>query len=189
MSASLLQRFRLLHRKIASVLFVFFFFISITGILLGWKSIFTTTVYENKQVKPTISLKEWLPIDSLEGFATNTINEKTDNHFKHADRIELRPAKGYISFSYKKNYAIQVDGATGNAIVIEQKNGGFIQDIHDGAIVDGWLTNKLGLSKIIYSTVMGFALLVLTITGFYLWFKPKQIKQAKQTFTRKVPET
>ena len=148
--------------------------------MLGWKSLFTKTIFENKLIVPSSSLRNWLPLDSLEGLATRSLNEKTKSHFAQSDRIELRPAKGYINFAYKNYYNIQVDGATGTVVSIEQKNGGLIQDIHDGAIIDGWLGNKSGLSKKIYTTILGFALLLLTISGFYLWYKPKKVRQSKK---------
>jgi len=46
---SLLQQFRNLHKKFASVLFVFFFLIGLTGSLLSFKSAFTKVIFENKQ--------------------------------------------------------------------------------------------------------------------------------------------
>jgi uncharacterized iron-regulated membrane protein len=180
MSKSLLQTSRQWHKKIASVLFIFFFLIAATGLLLGWKSIFTSVVFDNKNVKPATNMQNWLPLDSLEKLAAVALNEKTNSKFKEAENIQLKPAKGYINFSFKNYYNIQVDGATGVPLHIEQKNGGIIQDIHDGAIVDGWLTNKAGVSKKIYSTIMALALLFLTVSGFYLWWKPKQIKLSKK---------
>jgi hypothetical protein len=32
---------------------------------------------------------------------------------------------------------------------------------------------------VIYSTIMGVALLIFTITGFWLWYGPKRMKQDK----------
>ena len=180
MAKSLLQVFRQWHRKIASVLFIFFFIISITGIMLGWKYLFTKTIFDNKNIKAETALNKWLPLDTLEAMATASINTKTKNSFKQAENIQLKPSKGYINFSFKNNYNIQVDGATGAPIHIEQKNGSFIQDIHDGALVGDWFNLKSGLTKTIYSTIMGLSLLFLTISGFYLWWKPKQIKQSKK---------
>jgi uncharacterized iron-regulated membrane protein len=180
MSKSLLLNFRLLHRKIASVLFIFFFIIALTGILLGWKSIFTKAVFEDKQKIAAIDLKDILAIDSLENIATTCVNEKTNNSFKNADRIEIRPAKGIAVAYYKKNYNIQLNAITGKPLLIEQKNGGLFQDIHDGAIVGDLFNSKAGgTTKTIYSTIMGLALLLLTLTGFYMWYKPKQIKNNK----------
>jgi hypothetical protein len=148
--------------------------------MLGWKYLFTKTIYDDGEVRVETSLNKWLPLDSLELMASFVLNERTHNDFKHAESIQLRPGKGYINFIFKKNYNIQVDGGTGKAIHIEQKNGGIIQDIHDGAIVGGWLSLKSGLSKTVYSTIMGLALLFLTISGFYLWWKPRKIKQSKK---------
>jgi hypothetical protein len=148
--------------------------------MLGWKSIFTSTIFENKKIKPVVAIKNWLALDSLETLATVSLKEKIKGDFAHAERIDLRPAKGYISFAYRHNYNVQVDGATGSTILIEQKNGSLIQDIHDGAIVDGWLGNNSGLSKKIYTSIIGLALLILTISGFYLWYKPRLIKRSKK---------
>lgn len=181
MAKSLLLRSRVWHRKIASVLFIFFFIILITGIMLAWKYVFTKTIYDDPKIKAETSLRKWLSLDSLETLAVVSLNEKASQKFKSAENIQLKPDKGYINFSFKNNYNIQVDGATGAPIHIEQKNGSFIQDIHDGAIVGDWFNLKSGLSKTIYSTLMGFALLFLTLSGFYLWWKPKQIKQSKNT--------
>jgi len=148
--------------------------------MLGWKSIFTKIIFDNKKVAPSATLQKWLPLDSLEIFASGALNEKTKNEFKHAESIQLKPAKGYINFIFKNNYNVQVDGATGTALHIEQKNGGLIQDIHDGAFVDGLFSSSAGLSKKIYTTIIGLALLFLTVSGFYLWYKPRQIKLSKK---------
>jgi uncharacterized iron-regulated membrane protein len=179
MAKSLLLNSRLWHRKIASVLFIFFFLISITGVMLGWKYLFTKTIFDNKKIKAETLLTKWLPLDSLENFATIALAEKTNSKPGHAENIQLRPSKGYINFSFKKNYNVQVDGATGAAIHIEQKNGSLIQDIHDGAIVGDWFNFKTGTAKTIYSTILGLALLFLTLSGFWMWWKPKQIKNSK----------
>ena len=179
MSNSLLLSFRLLHRKIASVLFIFFFFIALTGLMLGWKSLFSSTIYENKEIKSGKSIAKWLPLDTLEKAATTIVNEKAGTHFTKSDKVELRLSKASITFFYK-NITVQLDGVTGSPILIEKKYGSIIQDIHDGAIIDEWIGNKSAASKKIYTSILGLALLLLTITGFYLWLKPKMIKQQKK---------
>ncbi len=182
MAKSLLNSFRLFHRKIASVLFIFFFIISITGILLGWKSFFTTTIFEHKEKPAAISLTKILPLNTLDSTATQIVNSKTGNGFLTADKLELRPAAGIAVLYYKKNISIQLNAGTALPLLIEQKNGGIIQDIHDGAIVGNLFNNKAGGSvKTVYSSIMGMALLLLTITGFYMWYKPFQIKKQKRT--------
>jgi len=174
---SLLQQFRNLHKKFASVLFVFFFLIGLTGSLLSFKSAFTKVIFENKQISGEIKLAAILPLDSLETIATSTLNEKASTSFKKSEKVEIKLSKGTVIFYYKDAYSIQVNGASGAPILIEKKFGGIIQDIHDGAIVDSLLTNKLSLSKKVYSIIMGLSLLLLTITGTYMWYKPKMIKK------------
>jgi len=174
---SLLQNFRSLHKKFASVLFVFFFLIGLTGSLLSFKSAFTKVVFENKEISGETKLSSILPLDSLEKIATITLNEKAHTKFKKSEKVEIKIAKGTVLFYYKDAYSIQLNGASGAPILIEKKFGGIIQDIHDGAILDSLFTNKLSLSKKVYSIIMGLSLLLLTITGTYMWYKPKMIKK------------
>jgi uncharacterized iron-regulated membrane protein len=180
MSASLLSFSRKWHRRIASLLFAFFFIVALTGLMLGWKFLFTKAVFENKTIHPSAKFKNWLPLDSLEKRASLSLNMiLAKHHYQRSERAELRLAKGYISFLFPGNYNVQLDGATGETIRIEQKNGAWIQDIHDGAIIDSWIGNKSGVVKTVYSSIIGFSLLILTLSGFYLWYKPKKIKQKK----------
>ena len=146
--------------------------------MLGWKSIFSSTIFENKSIMANKSSKKWLPLDSLDKLATQFVNQKLHTNFLRSDKVELKLSKGSIIFFYK-NITAQIDGTSGSVILIEKKYGSLIQDIHDGAIMDELTNNKSGISKKIYSTVIGFTLLMLTITGFYLWYKPNTIKRKK----------
>jgi hypothetical protein len=180
MSKSLLFTSRIWHRRIASLIFIFFFLIAATGLMLAWKSLFSKTLFEEKPGAAPAAVRNWLPLDSLESLAAISLTEKTGARQTHSERVDIRLSKGYINFQFKKNYYVQVEGSSGRTILIEQKAGGWILDLHDGAILDGWVSNKSGISKKIYSSMTGLALLFLTLSGFYLWYKPKQIKQAKK---------
>jgi uncharacterized iron-regulated membrane protein len=147
--------------------------------MLAWKSIFSTVYYSNKDIEPSIGLRNCLPLSALENLAIKALEAQTENKFDHADKIELKPPKGYINFTFKNGYNVQLDGATGAILRIDYKYGGWIQDLHDGSIVEDWTHDTIAGKKI-YSTVMSLALLFLTISGIYLWYKPKQIKKAKQ---------
>ena len=179
MSKSLLQKFRLLHRKFASVLFFFFFLIGMTGTLLSFKSAYKKVIFENKEVKQDFFISQMLPLDSLESISTKTINEKAKTNFKNSEKVEIKLNKGSVLFYYKDALTNQVNGATGASILIEKKYGGIIQDIHDGAILDSWVVNKQSIFKKSYSILLGLSLLLLTITGTYLWLKPNLIKKDK----------
>jgi uncharacterized iron-regulated membrane protein len=174
---SLLQNFRNLHKQFASVLFVFFFLIGLTGSLLSFKSAFTKIIFENREVSAETKIAKLLPLDSLEKVATSILNEKAKTEFKKSEKVEIKISKGTVLFYYKEAYSVQLNGGSGDPILIEKKFGGIIQDIHDGAILDSWIINKSSLFKKLYSIIMGLSLLLLTITGTYMWYKPKLIKK------------
>ncbi len=181
MASSLLLKFRLLHRKLASVLFIFFFIIAATGLLLGMKTFFTKTIYDSENKKTAIKLSQVLPLDSLDKLATTNINKYTNSNYTNTEKLEVRPSKGLSVAYFKDNYTVQLAAETGKLILIEQKKLGIIQDIHDGAIIGNIFSNKAGgTAKIIYSLIMGISLLIMTSTGFYLYYKPKQIKNVKK---------
>ena len=177
---SILHQSRILHRKFASVLFSFFFLIGLTGSLLAFKSAFTKTVYENKSITAEADLSKFLPLASLENSATSILNEKADTDFKKSEKVEIKMSKGTILFYYKDSYSVLINASSGAPILIEKKFGSLIQDIHDGAILDSWITNKLSLFKKSYSIIMGLSLLILTFTGTYLWYKPILIKKNRK---------
>lgn len=177
---SLLQNFRNLHRKFAAVLFVFFFLIGLTGSLLSFKSAFTKVIFENNQVSAECKIKNLLPLHSLEKIATSLLNEKANTKFKKSEKTEIKISKGTVLFYYKDAYTVQINGASGAPVLIEKKFGSIIQDIHDGAILDSLLINKFSISKKVYSIIMGLSLLLLTITGTYMWYKPLLIKKNRK---------
>ena len=177
MTKSLLAGSRIWHRRVSSILFVFFLLVCLTGLMLGWKSLFSTTVFALPKHSGKGHHGQWLPLDSLETAASESLAEHTGMNAGHPERADLRLSNGYIEFMFDKAYYVRVEGASGLVTLIERRYGGWVQDIHDGAIVDSWLGDKAGAAKKIYSTVVGAALLFLTLTGIYLWYKPLLIKR------------
>lgn len=185
MSQKIVKRtrwYRKIHRWIASGLFVFFFFIAVTGLLLGWKKNSNGYLLADSHAGVSSNSKDWLSIDSLNAIAvkiysdsSHTTNEPT------VERIDIRPSKGMVKFVFSENYlAIQLDCTTGKILHFERRRADFIEHLHDGTILDNLFTNKNGIFKISYTTMMGVSLLILTITGFWLWYNPKRIRQNKQ---------
>lgn len=174
--------YRKIHRWIASGLFVFFFFVAITGLLLGWKKNSNGYLLADSQKGVSINPKDWLSIDSLSSIAFKIYkdNTKTSNE-PTVERIDIRPSKGMVKFVFSENYlALQLDCTTGKLLHYERRRADFIEHLHDGTILDNLFKNKNGLFKLSYTTIMGVSLLLLTITGFWLWYNPKRIKQKKQ---------
>ncbi|MEJ2005854.1 MAG: hypothetical protein P8X57_13055 [Cyclobacteriaceae bacterium] len=53
----------------------------------------------------------------------------------------------------------------------------FIENLHDGSIVDNIANIPGGYFKLFYTTLTGLALLTFTITGFWLWYGPKHMRK------------
>lgn len=178
---STLSQLRRFHNFLAPIFFVFFFLVSITAILLAFKSSFSNVLYQNSEIHFSKSIRKWMPLDSLEPVVTQKVNEYTHSHFKRSEKAEVKIDKGSLIYYYKGGIVAQVNGESGDVINIDKKFGGIIQDIHDGAILDSVITTKDAYFKKLYSVIVGLALLIMTITGIYLWYKPIVIRKSKKS--------
>lgn len=177
--AKLLRLFRKIHRTTGAFLFVFFFFISISGLLLGWKKHSNGLILAESHKGTSTELSKWLTLDSLYQNACTIVRDSINsNQSLEVERIDVRKDKGMVKFVFAENFVgVQLDGATGKLLHIEQRRADFIEKIHDGSILDYYLNTKNSPIKLVYTTIMGFALLVFTITGFWLWYGPKRMRK------------
>ena len=127
-------------------------------------------------------LGQWLSLDSLRNTAINYLKDSVSaNLSPEIDRIDVRPDKGVVKVTFVNHYkGLQIDGATGRVLKVEQRRSDLIEHIHDGTIVDRWLNIENGWFKLIYTTIMGIALILFTITGFWIWWGPKQLHKMKE---------
>jgi len=176
--AKILKIARKLHRTTGALLFIFFFIIAVTGLLLGWKKhsggIILPKSYQGKSTDP----KDWLPVDVLRQKAITVAQEQISPDLSsELDRIDFRPDKGMVKFVFVEDYwGIQLDCATGELLHIERRRSDFIESVHDGSILDVLIGTDGGEIKLVYTTIMGGALLLFTISGFWLWYGPKQFR-------------
>lgn len=176
--AKILRGFRKVHRVTGATLFIFFFVVSISGLLLGWKKNSNDYLLSKTYKGTTTELKNWLPIDSLHNQATFYFKEHISTDISpKASRIEIRKEKGTAKFIFQNYYGIQIDGATGNLLHIERRRSDFIEGIHDGSALDVYFNTSGNPIKLIYTTIIGLALLLFTITGFWLWLGPKRMRK------------
>lgn len=176
--AKLLRIFRKVHRTTGAALFLFFFFIAITGLLLGWKKHSGDLILSKSYKGTSTDLKDWLPIDSLHTLANAyLLNSVSPALSTQIDRIDIRKEKGMVKFVYADHlWGLQMDGATGKLLHVERRYSDLIENVHDGSILDTYLGTSNGQVKVFYTTVMGVALLIFTITGFWLWYGPKRMR-------------
>lgn len=175
--------YRKIHRWIGSALFIFFFVMATTGLLLGWKKNSNGYLLAESQQGTSTNVKQWLSFDSLHTIAIKTIHDSISPQLSATiDRIDARPGKGMVKFVFKDHYwAVQLDCATGNILQIEKRRADFIEHLHDGSILDNLTKNRNGFLKLSYTTIMGGSLLLLTFTGFWLWYNPKRIRNKKES--------
>ena len=183
--AKLLRTFRKIHRYTGAFLFFFFLFVSLSGLLLGWKSNSFGTIIPKTQVGTTEDLSEWLPTEELHNIAVLTLKDSIDPALSPVlDRIDIRQQKGVVKFVFENHiWEIQLDGATGEVLQVGKRHSDWLEDVHDGSIVDQFFENQHGQFKLFYTTTMGIALLVFTITGFWMWYGPKRMRRQTRKHT------
>lgn len=80
-------------------------------------------------------------------------------------RVDVRPAKGMLKVWAKSGWEIQLDTATGELLQVAYRRSDLIEAIHDGSFFHRWV--KLGIFL-----PAGVVLLLLWLTGLYLFFLP-----------------
>lgn len=179
--ARLIRNFRKIHRWTGISLFAFFFIVSVSALLLGWKKNSGGIILPETMKGTSTNLEQWLPLDSLYSIADRTIRDtlKTDEA-QEVDRIDIRKEDGIVKFDFKTNYlGLQLDGATGEVLQFGTRRSDLIEDIHDGSVLDD-LFGTNGGWKLFYTTIMSVALFIFTATGFWLWYGPKRMKKGKK---------
>ena len=171
---------RWFHRKLAVVLFIFFSIVSLTGLLLGIKK--ETGLLAPTQKGLSADLNKWLPAAELEQRANKYLHDSVSKYLStELDRIDIRPGKGIAKFIYLDHYwGLQLDCTTGELLSIEKRGSDFIENIHDGSIVDDLIGTTGEEFKVGYTVIMGLSLLFLVLTGFWLWYGPKRIRKIKR---------
>jgi uncharacterized iron-regulated membrane protein len=176
--ARTLRIFRKLHRYTGATLFAFFFVVSISSVLLGWKKNSAGYIMAKSFSGTSSDFSDWLTVDSLYILATGYLRDSVDAGLSNAlDRMDIRKEKGMVKFIFSEHFTgLQLDGATGRLLHVEQRRSDFIEKIHDGSIVDHYLGTN-GYFKLFYTSLMGLALLLFTVTGFWLWYGPKRMRR------------
>ncbi|MBK7083487.1 MAG: PepSY domain-containing protein [Flavobacteriales bacterium] len=178
--ARVLRTFRKVHRITGACLFAFFFVVAGTGLLLGWKKHSNGIILPKSYTGTSTDMANWLPITSLHRNACRILHDSISSTLAlDLERIDVRPEKGMVKFVFLDHFwGIQLDATTGELLHIERRRSDFIENVHDGSIVDHLFGIKGEWFKLVYTSVMGTALVTFTITGFWLWYGPKRMRKA-----------
>jgi uncharacterized iron-regulated membrane protein len=169
--------YRKIHRWLALPLFVFMMLVGFTGLLLGWKkqAELLPKTQSSKKEKTASNIK----IDSIQAIAE--AYAKKNKLDPEIDRIDIRPKKGIAKIVFSRNFTeLQIDCKSGEILAISTRKSDFIEKIHDGSIIDYFLKNESDYVKLFYTTSTSLGLIILSFSGFWLWYNPIRIRNAKK---------
>lgn len=184
-NTKLLKLFRKLHRISSVYLIVFFLIMSVTGILLGMKKHSRGYLQAVTEQGSTTDLTKWLTADSLYKIASQVLRDSISPDVStEISRIDMRPRRGAVKFVFSDHYwGVQLDGATGEVLKLERRRSDIIENIHTGLILDFYFNTRGEPIKLVYTVLIGLALLVLTITGFWIWYAPRRKNRKKNQYS------
>jgi uncharacterized iron-regulated membrane protein len=88
------------------------------------------------------------------------------------NRIDVRPARGMLKVWAKSDWEVQIDLRTGQVLQVARRRSDLIESIHDGS----WFHERVKLGLFLPA---GLMLLVLWITGVYLFVLPFAARRRK----------
>lgn len=152
------------------------FIIAATGLLLAWKKEFKFVPPTQKDVSNLPSLS----IEKIAEIAQTYILENTDLE-PEINRIDIRLKQGAAKVRFEHHFSeVQVGIKSGEILSVKTRTSDIIEQIHDGSIIDFFFKTSSDQVKKTYVTITCLGLMILSITGFYLWLNPRRIKKIKK---------
>ncbi len=87
-------------------------------------------------------------------------------------RVDVRPSRGMLKVWTKNNWEVQIDSETGAVLQTAYRRSDLIESIHDGS----WFHEH---AKTLIFLPAGIALLLLWLTGIYLFFLPIIVRRRR----------
>ncbi len=145
--------------------------------MLGWKK--QLELRPPTQTGVSADSGNWISLYKILGKVDIYVREKLALN-PEVDRIDVRPGKGIAKVTFKHHYTeIQVDLTSGKILSTERRYNDLIEHIHDGTIVDRLLGTDGEPVKVTYTTLTSIGLMLLSFSGFWLWYNPKRIRRIK----------
>lgn len=171
------RTYRKLHKWIALPLFTFMLLVGTTGLLLGWKK--HIGILPKTEKGESSQSREWISIDSIQQIAKNYAKNELKTGEK-IDRIDIRPQKGIAKIVFVEHFTeLQIDCKTGKILAVNTRTSDIIEKIHDGSILDMLIQTENEQVKLAYTTSVASGLILLSISGFFLWYNPIRIRKQK----------
>lgn len=147
-----------------------------TGLLLGWKK--QTGLLPPTKKGELASSAQWISLDSIQTIAQQYAQTKGES--PEIDRIDVRPQKGVAKIVFVTHFTeLQIDCTNGKIVSEARRNSDIIEKIHDGSILDFLVKTENDPIKLVYTSLLGIGLILLTVTGFFLWYNPIRMRKSK----------
>lgn len=165
---------RKMHRVLGLILALLLIISAITGIFLSWKKEFSF-IQPSTQKGQSKDLAEWKPIEELATLAVEFFEKKYPEAGKVSiDRIDVRPSKGVAKVRLEQGWwEVQIDGASGEVLSVARRHSDWIEALHDGSLISDTF-------KLFSMNILGWGLLVMVISGWFLWYGPKKFRRLKR---------
>jgi uncharacterized iron-regulated membrane protein len=171
--------YRNIHKWIALPAFAFLFIIGTTGLLLGWKK--QLQLLPKTQSGLTANSEKWIHSDSIFKIATH-YSQNVLKKDANIDRMDFRPSKGIVKILFENHFTeLQIDLTSGEVISVSNRTSDFIEKLHDGSIIDYYIDTPNDEVKLFYTSSVSISLILLSFTGFWLWYNPKRIRKQKHS--------
>lgn len=102
-----------------------------------------------------------------------SIAEMEVRSWSDINRIDVRPSKGMLKVWAKNNWEAQIDTRSGAVLQVAYRRSDMLEAIHDGSWFHDWVKSGLFLPT-------GIALLLLWITGMYLFLLPYIVRRRRR---------
>ena len=146
--------------------------------MLGWKK--QVKLLPETQKGISTAAREWLSLMEIQDIASQYSMDSLQLS-PTIERIDIRPQKGVAKIVFEDHFTeLQIDCKTGKILSVGVKTSDIIEKIHDGSIIDYYTRINQDPFKLIYTTLASTGLILLSVSGFWMWYNPKRIKKYKQ---------
>lgn len=160
---------RKVHRWGAILVAVPFLLVIITGLLLQLKKEWDWIQPPSRRGTgkvPTVSFDKILA-------AAMSVPEAEVKGWDEIDRVDVQPGRGMAKVQAKNRWEVQVDLVSGQVLQAAYRRSDLIESLHDGS----WFHDSAKLSIFLPA---GAVVLLLWVTGIYLFFLPLAVRWRKR---------
>ena len=121
-------------------------------------------------VEPALTFDEILDL-------AKRVPEAGISGWEDVDRLDVRPAKGIVKVRASSRWEVQVDAASGKILQVAYRRSDLIESLHDGSFFHD-------RAKLWIFLPSGLMLLLMWLTGLYLFFLPYYVNHTRRRRAR-----